>query len=339
MTVRDKIDLLKNSLDLDLFEDALGIEVIKEMGDEDICRCPLPSHNGVDSNPSFSINRAKLVYNCFACGIGGNIIDLVARIMDVDYDAAYKFCRSYDDSTLGKDDPYAFGKKLESIFATEKGEDKEYNPLPRFNAGSITAWVNNPTDYFAKRGISDDTRIKFMLGYDPNHIRGTYSGPAAIIPNFFQGSLVGYQERWLEDNRPKHIPKYTNTNSFPKKETLFGYDIAIGNNDKPVVVVESALTSVYLDQIGYPSVATFGSQVTSEQIRLLTSFSWGVVLSFDNDSAGKNACDHVSDRLRKTVPVHIVDSFGDEKADLNDLPEQDVVQLIENAKPWFMKEI
>lgn len=334
MSVSERMQTLKRSIDIDLLEDALGLTVSKQMGDEDICSCPLPSHDGADLNPSFSINRAKLVYHCFACDIGGNIIDLVARVKDIDYDAAYKFCREYDDSTIGKEDPFLFSKKLQSIFATETNQTQ---PIPRYSKSILADWVGDYCDYFRKRGINEKSQDRFFLGYDENHKRGDYSGPAAIIPHFFEGNLVGYQERWIDENRPNNIPKYTNTKGFPKAETLFGYDFAVGNNSQPVVVVESALTAIYLDQIGYPSVATFGASISDTQIHLMKSFSWGIVLSFDNDEPGKKATNEVGNRLRKTIPVHIVEVNGDNKSDLNDFSQEDVICFMQNAKPWFMK--
>lgn len=339
-SIHDKMRVLKTSLDVDLLEDALGIEVVKEMGDEDICRCPLPSHHGHDANPSFSINRSKLVYNCFACGIGGTIIDLVARVKNIDYDEAYAFCSSYGDSTLGKDNVFAFGEKLNSIFLSQKYSPEVSSPLPRFSKSILKDWLLEYSDYFEQRGINSSSQDKFLLGYDPQHIRGEYTGPAVIIPHFFNENLVGYQERWIAEDRPKGIPKYTNSKGFPKKETLFGYDyIDPGNNKEPVVVVESALTAIYLDQIGYAAVATFGAQVTDEQIWLLRSLSWGVILAFDNDSAGRSARETVGERLRRNVPVHVIPELGEEKSDLNDFSEEKVVEIIENVKPWFIKEI
>lgn len=336
MTVSEQINQLRKSIDIDQIEDALDIEVVKTMGSEDIARCPLPSHGGFDNNPSFSINREKLVYYCFACGVGGNILDLIARILDVDYDEAYKFCRTYSSSDTATFD--SFGDRLENIFAS-KQDKSSYSPLPRFSFGVIEQWEKAPTDYFEKRGINCYGREEFRLGFDPNHSRGDYVGPAAIVPHIFEGGLVGYQERWIDEDRPKTIPKYTNTKGFPKRETLFGYDLAVRNNSEPVVVVESALTAVYVHQLGFPSVATFGVSVTDEQIKLLQSFSWGVILAFDNDAAGHNAADVVSERLHKTIPVHVLSVPGEDKTDLNDLPTIKVVELVKSAEPWFMKGI
>jgi len=335
-TISERMKALKKSLDIDLLEDALGIEVSNSVGDEDMCSCPLPSHEGVDSNPSFSINRSKLVYNCFTCGVGGNIIDLVARILDLDYEDAYKFCRNHKDNTLGKDDPFAYGRQLQQIFDSQK-ESKISKPMPRYSRSILNDWLENYCEYLEHRGINQDSQDKFMLGFDPQHTRADYTGPAVIIPHFFENNLVGYQERWTDDDRPKNIPKYTNSKNFPKAETLFAFDSAIKGNNSPVIVVESALTAVYLDQLGYPSVATFGASVSDEQIRLLRSFSWGVTLSFDNDAAGRQACGMLCDRLHKTIPIHITEEFGEHKQDLNDLSKNEVEKVITNAKPWFMK--
>lgn len=328
--MKQKLDKLKETMDVDVFEDALNIDVVRTVGDEDMCRCPLPSHNGYDANPSFMFNRAQLVYNCFACGIGGTVIDLVARILDVDYEQAYAFCNDYStQSGVGN-----FEKKIETIFKDERTSGAK-KVLPLFNVVILEDWVNNETDYYANRNIHADTKMRFALGFDPAHTRGDYTGPAAIIPHFFDKKLVGYQERWVDESRPSKIPKYTNTSGFPKKETLFAYDEVTDRS--PVVVVESALTAVYLTQLGFSSVATFGAQVTDDQIKLLQNFSWGVILAFDNDDAGNAACDRVVQRLHKTIPTHVIEQYGDSKQDLNDLSPSKAMEVIEQAKPWFMR--
>lgn len=337
-TVSERMKLLKKSLDVDLLEDALGIQVSTQMGDEDICSCPLPSHNGVDSNPSFSINRSKLVYNCFACGVGGNIIDLVARVLDLDYEDAYRFCKNYKDNTLGKEDPFLYSKQLQQILDSQK-QKAVSKPLPRYSKSILNDWLQNYCEYLESRGIDQTSQDRFMLGFDPNHTRGEYEGPAVIIPHIFNNDLVGYQERWIDENRPSKIPKYTNSKNFPKAETLFAFDFAIKESDSPIVVVESALTAVYLYQLGIPSVATFGASISDEQIRLLRSFSWGATLSFDNDDAGLKASNFVCERLRKTIPIHIVNLDGEDKQDLNDLPPHKAREVVSNAKPWFIKDI
>jgi DNA primase len=328
--IKHNLDSLKGTIDIDVFEDALGLDVVKRLGDEDVCRCPLPSHDGYDANPSFTLNRLKLVYNCFACGIGGTLIDLVARMLDVDYEQAYAFCNDYSTkSSVGN-----FEKKIETIFKEERVVEAK-TVLPLFNIVILEDWVNNETDYYSKRNIHSDTKARFALGFDLQHSRGDYTGPAAIIPHFFEQKLVGYQERWTDDDRPSKIPKYTNTKGFPKKETLFAYDEVTDRS--PVVVVESALTAVYLTQLGFSSVATFGAQVTDDQIKLLRNFSWGVILAFDNDEAGIAACDRVVGRLHKTIPTHVIDRYGDNKQDLNDLSPSKAIEVIEQAKPWFMR--
>lgn len=335
MTVAENLGVLKRTLDVDLLEEALDLDVIKKMGDEDICRCPLPSHNGYDANPSFSINRSKLVYNCFACGVGGNVIDLVARVLNMDYDEAFRFCQTYG----VEDSPrLSLEERLKNIFVNPL-EHAPPPPLPRYSRKILVDWLQQYSDYFDQRGINAQSQDRFLLGYDANHQRGDYIGPAAIIPHFFEGNLVGYQERWVDESRPKKIPKYTNSSNFPKAETLFAYDQAIGNNSMPVLVVESALTAIYLYQLGYAAVATFGASISDHQIKLLQSFSWGVILSFDNDDAGRRACIHVGERLKRTIPVHVIEVGGEEKQDLNDVPPEKVATLVESAKPWFMKGI
>jgi len=150
-----------------------------------------------------------------------------------------------------------------------------------------------------------------------------------IIPHFWNQELVGYQERWLSEDRPKNVSKYTNTNNFPKKETIFNWDRAVLNarEGKPVVVVESCMTTIRLHDIGITSVATFGASVSPFQVSLLGSLP-EVILSFDNDVAGKRAAQKLQDKLMDYTLVRLLPCPDGFKSDLADMPDETVRSLL-----------
>lgn len=56
--------------------------------------CPFPDHN--DTNPSFGINLEKGMYKCFGCGRGGNFIDLISKLLDLDFYKSLLVIASYE---------------------------------------------------------------------------------------------------------------------------------------------------------------------------------------------------------------------------------------------------
>lgn len=324
---------IKDAIDVEELERALDIVVVSQNGDEDMARCPLSTHAGIDRNPSFSINRKKKLFNCFACGRGGTLISLVEDIKKCSYDEAYSFCRLYCvsiQSNSNKDLLF----KLQSIMHEHREEDAEV--LPIFRESILNGWTQDVdnTDFFIKRGISPEVITLLKLGYDAEHGRGNYIGPAAIIPHFWENRLVGYQERWL-GNYPEGIPKYTNSKDFPKKNTIYNYhNVSSGD----IIVVESAMTVAYLMSLGHNAIATFGASVQPEQIRLiknLCSVGSRVFLSYDNDVAGQMATSRIVKQLKNTVPLFIIEPPNESKGDLNDLTPAEVSARIESATPWW----
>jgi len=326
--------VMSQSIDIDQLESALGIDVVTRNGEEDIARCPLSTHSGNDRNPSFSINRNKKLFNCFACGRGGTLINLVSDVKSCSFEDAVAFCRTYSLS-LQTNSGSALAERIEKLINSQKMEIKE-PAIPVFSKNLINPWVENleETDFFLNRGISLEVSSLLLLGYDSQHQRGSYVGPAVIIPHIFRKKLVGYQERWI--NAPSNIPKYTNTKDFPKKSTLYNYDNV--EDDHDIVVVESAITVAYLATLGYSAIATFGASVQQEQIRLIKNIcSVGnkIILSFDNDEAGRNATKKVVNQLKNTVPLFVVDPPDQDKGDLNDLTPDEVSYRINQASPWW----
>lgn len=316
---------IKDFIDVEALIEGLGIDVV-EKGDERESHCPLPIHGGHDNNPSFSINVAKRKFNCWSCAGGGDLSDLVMQLHEVDEDAALDYLRQFiTDNIYNDHEAFMLRVKRNLYFSAEP----EANSLPVYNSNVLTEWIDKAlntegTRAWYTRGIITPTILRFNLGYDPYHTRfntltkSQYVGPVLITPHFYERALVGYQCRWLED--PDGVPKYTNTDNFPKAETIFGYDVA---KDEPsteygVIVVESAVTALFLWGYGYNVVATFGASLKPEQIRLLREFP-ELTLAFDNDKVGHEATDKAIAALGKSNRVYVAPFMPGEKEDYGDL--------------------
>jgi DNA primase len=291
------------TLDVDEFEAAIGFEPMghNERG-EDHGHCPDPwsLHKNGDRTGKFSINRDKKVFNCFVCG-GGTLLSLTMAIHDFDEDQAVNWLRQFSSKSNQTDE--GFLSEIERMF-TEKEQEPEAT-LPWFNSNVLLQWKDEDHEWFASRGITSDVKKQYQLGVNTKTVRTmgseVFESTSIVLPHFWQGKLVGWQNRWMGE-RPKWVPKYTNTNDFPKRTTLFGWD-QIQDSNKPIVIVESVPTVLYLASLDIPAVATFGATVSKEQMRLLRSCQEGIVLAQDNDQAGDKWRNDLLSYLDRYIPV------------------------------------
>lgn len=352
---------IEDSVRLDEVLDALGVNVISITKGEHWASCPLPSHPGADASPSFSVNEDNLLWNCFTCDDGGSLPTLVIRIeelQDSDYETAWAkavdWLIPFSDGEVSEDDDAGFLEQVDKYFKRGEERKRYVKPtMPYFADRVIDLLEPAPLDILAKWNItSEETVEHFRLKYDPerHRIKGDkdYTAPALVIPHFFNGKLVGFQERWLADDRPKWVPKYTNSDDFPKSTTLYDWDnVREEAQGSPAIVVESAMTRIRLWELGYAGVATFGASVTDEQVRLLRALRGGVILSFDNDpdylnqkgkwvmGSGRKAMLTYVEKLADYIPVEFLPFVDKDKGDLADLEDREVHMLVERREPVF----
>jgi DNA primase len=317
-------NVLKNLVEMEELCSSLNLSVSGSQS-EATMPCPLPSHQGADTNPSFSINLEKKVFNCFACGQGGSMPTLVMELEGLEYQDAIKYILQFAPGALtgdGEEDD-EFAANIREILFWDEVEQDELE-FPRFHPRVLEPWQNYPISEFIDMGISEATQRFFQLGIDREHYRrlkngDEYVGRALIIPHFFEGSLVGYQSRWLDEDRPKKVPKYTNTRNFPKAETLYGYDQARESADSTVYIFEGSKSVHQMRDLGYSAVATFGAEVSDLQLELLTDFDH-IATAYDDDSEGLKATNRIVQELKDTVVVYVVEPVGIPKANVADLP-------------------
>lgn len=330
---------IQETIRLDEVLVGLGIDVTHIRNGNHWGACPL--HDDRDAH--FSVEEDLLIWNCYVCNEGGRLPKLVARVLEFEDDdwqtawqKAVEWLVPYSDAELVDDSDYEeHQKRLSRIW--NKIEEKpraarERVKLPVYSERLLDRLEPVDQDLLAKWNIRQPHTCRaFRMGIDHKRSRGEYVGPALVVPHYFKGKLVGYQERWLDhgtEGFPRWVPKYTNSDDFPKKETLFNYDRAIRGGE--VIVVESAMSVIRLFELGYDAVATFGAGASDQQLRLLSAFSRGVILSGDNDDTGRKALEKMRQGLFD-VPVKILPFVEQEKGDLADLPDDEVDALVAAA--------
>lgn len=323
---RIKYSEFVDRLDMDALEEELEFTVLYEDGKgNDVGYCLFPeNHSHGDTTGKFAIHRDLKVYNCFVCG-GGSLLSLVMELKHCDWETAEDFLRPFAvgdrraDSEFTNDFLQAFAKDVQ-----QRGE-----ALPYFNSRVLDQWPL-AMDYDHEMNLNYETLEKYNVRYAKSMFKPRpksakfendedYYGPAYIFPHTWNDQLVGWQCRWLEEDRPKWVPKWTNTGDFPRDDTLYGWDQRI--SAKFMVVVESARSVHKLADDNLPAVGTFGDSVSDQQLRLLRRFQ-EVWLWPDNDKSGWKWLNHLYDYLDRYVKVKFIQPVYGLKSDAADLSTQ-----------------
>jgi hypothetical protein len=148
-------------LDAETVLSDLGANEVIENGDELIHSCKLPfgMHKNGDSNPSASLNRETLLFNCFTCG-GGSIIWLVQNCLGISKEETIYRLKNY--STNSYIPIEEFSKKLEKLFSDEKEQPID---IPVYNKRIVTRFAQ-VCDYLTSRGVSPEVQIEMGTGLE-----------------------------------------------------------------------------------------------------------------------------------------------------------------------------
>ncbi len=317
MSIPDSlIDKVRQSVDI--VEVASQYLALKKAGRNYKCLCPFHA----EKTPSFIISSEKQIYHCFGCGEGGNVINLVMKMENMGFfDSVEKLARKAG-ITLpprGRYDPQqseAYKKKEKIYKLNDSARDFYHEFLKRADdAKPARAYLN-------KRKIDKSVIDMFKLGYAPgkresflqnalakgyNHSLLNEAGLVVfsdkknryfdrfynriIFPiSDIQGRTIGFGARVLDNT----LPKYLNSPEsliFHKGKNLFGIDIAKRNlTDYGIIILEGYTDVLMCNCKGIKNVvATLGTALTDEHIKLLRRYTDRVVLVYDADKAGESA--------------------------------------------------
>lgn len=260
--------------------------------------CPVcGSGTGKNKTPAGSITPDKQSYHCFSCEFHGDIFDLIGQVEGI-IDQADKFNRTYEILNIHteqnrRSSPINTDVLLSSELAVTDLTDYYRECHTRAEE----------TDYFAFRGISKTTVDKFMLGFDPawrspKALREGKNPPASsriIIPTTNQSYVARATDRNAD---PKYKSIKEGISELFNREALWGID--------PVFVVEGEIDALSVLEVGYQAVALGSTSNKRKLIELCqtTPPLVTVILSLDNDEAGKKAQGELKNELEPLkIPV------------------------------------
>ena len=280
-----------------------------------------PFHH--EKTPSFIVNPDKQIYHCFGCGVGGNAISFVMQQEHLEFPEAVRFlAEKYGIAIPNPKDenPKAiqiqqqlqgvnelavsyFHKNLifdrsSSAKATRqylKDRQIDLEIVEKFQVGlALDQWDGLMTS-LRKQNISLNLMEKAGLIISRQKGEGFYDRfrDRIIFPIFDKkGKCVAFGARTMEKDNPAKYINSPETILYTKGEHLYGFHLAkeaIGRQDL-VIVVEGYLDFIIPFQSGVQNVvASLGTALTVDQIRLLRRYTRNVVMLFDTDQAGAAA--------------------------------------------------
>lgn len=271
-----------------------------------------------EKTPSFYINTSKQIYKCFGCGEGGDVINFIMKIENLEFMDAVKL--------LAKDCGIEINTNMDEQSKIRMEKVKKIQDInteaARYYFSNLIKEKNYGYEYLRRRGLDDKIIKKFGLGYAPKAWTNlmeyliskgydketlvecglvTYKKDGnkyydrfinrVIFPIFdYRGNVIGFGGRVLDDSLPKYLNS-PDTLAFNKKYNLYGLNFARKNiTDRTVILVEGYMDLISLYQYGIRNVcATLGTALTIDQGNLLKRYVDTVVISYDSDDAGVKA--------------------------------------------------
>ncbi len=292
---------------------------LKKRGVNYLGLCPF--HN--EKTPSFSVSPSKGIYKCFGCGRGGNVVNFLMEHEHLSYPEALKYlARKYHIEIIEKEftpEELQQQSERESILVTLSYAQKYFTENLFHSDEGISVGLS----YFKERGFRHDTLKKFEIGYSPEKrdafthsaLRAGYKleflkkagltiekeslkfdrfhGRIIFPIHSLSGQVIGFGGRVLRTDAK--AAKYLNSpesDIYHKSRVLYG--IYQGKREiisqNKCFLVEGYTDILALHQVGIENiVASSGTALTSEQIRLIKRFTPNVTILFDGDEAGLKA--------------------------------------------------
>ena len=316
---------IKENVSMEEILDHYGLlKGLKRRKDELIGFCPIHDEKHYNKN-SFCVSTVKNNWHCFSCGAGGNVLDFVAAMENVDIRQAGLLIQKRFGVVSGEDKKLVKEKrKIEEPKEEKKEPEEVVNPPLTFELKTLDP--EHP--YLKERGLKEETIKEFGLGFCK---KGLMKGRIVIPIHNENGELVAYVGRY-PGNPPEGESKYKLPTKFKKSLVVFNLNrLKDKAKDERVILVEEFFDVFNLWQAGYKNVvALMGTSMTDDQEKLIVEAigrNGRVALMFDSDEAGAKATTEVLERLIDKVYLKII-RLGQEGLQPGSLSEEEIKKAL-----------
>lgn len=318
MIPKDTVDKI---IETSRIEEVVGDFVsLKRRGTSMIGLCPF--HN--EKTPSFHVSVGKGIFKCFGCGKGGDSVRFIMEHEKATYPEALRYLANKYSIEIAEventPEEQAVNDRRESLYIVSAWASKFFQQqmLETDEGKSIGL------SYFKERGFRDDIIKKFELGYSPDvwdaltqsaltegyniqfleetgltirkeneKFYDRFRGRVMFPIHSFTGRVIGFGGRTLKTD--KAVPKYVNSpesDIYHKSNVLYGLFFAKKSmrDEDNCYLVEGYADVLSVHQAGIENVvASSGTSLTIEQIRMIGRFTKNITILYDGDDAGIKA--------------------------------------------------
>ena len=341
---------------------------LKKAGNSYKCCCPF--HN--EKTPSFTVSREKQMYHCFGCHVGGNVYTFIMKYENLTFQEAIEYLANRAGITLPEREMSAAdkakaGRKARMLEANKTAAAYFHYLLTKTKQGK------NAYEYYLKRGYTEETIMKFGLGYADIYSNDLYRylksrgyedellrdtglieidekrGPhdvfwnRAMVPIAdISDRIIAFGGRVLGDGLPKYV-NTKETDIFNKSRNLFALNIAKKSKRRGIILCEGYMDAIAQHQAGIDNaVASLGTALTEPHAGMIKRYTSEVFLAYDNDDAGKKAALRAIEILRKydiTQKVVSLEPYKDPDEFIKNMGVEAYEERIRDALPGRIFEI
>lgn len=313
-------DTIGNILSASRIEEVVGeFVVLKRRGANYIGLCPF--HN--EKTPSFTVSPARGIYKCFGCGKAGNTVNFLMEYEHYTYPEALRFlAKRYN---IGIEEEEQTPEKIqeqnekESLFLVNQFAQKYFETILHESEEGKSIGLT----YLKERGFNENTIRKFQLGYGldkwdemtshalqngykseylvktglsvqkDDRLTDRFRGRVIFPIQSASGRIIGFGGRILTSD--KHLAKYINSPEseiYNKSKSLYGIFFAKNSiiSKDNCLLVEGYTDVISMHQAGIENVvASSGTSLTQEQIKLIQRYTKNITILYDGDPAGIKA--------------------------------------------------
>ena len=304
----------------DILEVVQDYVTMRKRGVNYLGNCPF--HN--EKTPSFTVSPSKGIFKCFGCGKGGNAVNFIMEHEHLGYVDALKFlAKKYNIEVVEKEaTPEEIEQKneRESLMVVNAYAQRYFSDMLHKHSDG----KNIGLAYFKERGFHNNTIEKFQLGYcleqrdafsrsaihdgykldnlvktgltiqrEDGSAFDRFMGRVMFPIHSLSGRVIGFGGRTLKTD--KKIAKYLNSPEsevYHKSEILYGIYQAKKTitQENKCFLVEGYTDVISMHQAGIENVvASSGTSLTHDQIKLIKRFTPNVTILYDGDAAGIKA--------------------------------------------------
>lgn len=350
--IRDRVSIV---------EVVSGYVSLKKTGRNFTGLCPFHS----EKTPSFTVSDERGLFHCFGCGAGGTVFSFVMRIENCEFPQAVEvLARKAGVALPQRGGPSGSDDRRQELFRlNDAAQTRFVRSLQAEDEG------RQARAYLAKRGLQPATIEKYGIGFCPRSGSGlataVASKPAAVeaalslgllgrrgdkstYEKFWNritfpirdgsGRILGFGGRTMGDEHPKYLNSPDST-LFHKGRVLYGLFEARQSirDTERLVIVEGYMDALALVEAGIGCVvASLGTALTVDHLRLARRFAPEIVAFFDGDRAGLQAAERAFE-VCLDAGIWGLGAFLPEGMDPDDYVRREGVaaanKLLDEAKP------